>query len=190
MQSAPFALITVAIGCQKSHGQSPETDVQAAPALPAPAATNSATANGDPVLVGAGDVANCDELAGAKATAKLLDSIPGTVFGAGDLAYWHHPLFSSGLKHGNDPEVKPVWQDLYAANADLIVNGHDHDYERFAAQDPDGKLDTARGIREFVVGSGSENSHRSFGKPQPNSEIRNGDTFGVLKLTLHANSYD
>ena len=99
-------------------------------------------------------------------------------------------LFSSGLKHGNDLEVKPLWQDLYAGDADLIVNGNDHDYERFAPQEPDGKLDTARGIREFMVGSGGKNSHRSFGAPKPNSEVRNTDTFGVLKLTLRSKSYD
>ena len=106
------------------------------------------------------------------------------------LAYWHKPLFSSGEKHGNDPEMKPFWQILYAAHADIIINGHDHDYERFARQDPDGKADPAHGIREFVVGSGGKNSHRTFAAPKPNSELRNADTFGVLKLTLHAKSYD
>jgi acid phosphatase type 7 len=247
----------------------------------------------DPVFVGAGDIASCDDLAGAEATAKLIDQIPGTVFAVGDLAYpdgsdeqfakcygptwgrfkdrtrpapgnheyhsgatgytryfgaqagdptkeyysfdlgawhiislnseckevggcdasspqgqwlrqdlaqhpakctlayFHKPLFSSGKAHGDDPEMKPLWDALYAANADLIINGHDHDYERFAPQDPDGKLDWQRGIREFVVGTGGKNSHRSFGKTKPNSEIRGQpDTFGVLKLTLHASGYD
>ena len=106
------------------------------------------------------------------------------------LAYWHKPLFSSGAAHGNDPEVKPLWDDLYAVHADVVLNGHDHDYERFAPQDPSGKLDQQRGIREFVVGTGGKNSHRSFGTPKPNSELRHADTFGVLKLTLHATSYD
>ena len=106
------------------------------------------------------------------------------------LAYWHKPLFSSGAKHGNDPDMKPFWQILYAANADVVLNGHDHDYERFSSQDPDGNADSKRGIREFVVGSGGKNSHRSFDKPKPNSEARNADTFGVLKLTLHSSSYD
>jgi hypothetical protein len=258
-------------------------------------ATKSATRPGGPgaVLVGAGDIASCDDLAGAQATAKLLDSIPGTVFAVGDLAYpdgsdeqfancygltwgrfkdrtrpapgnheyhrdgasgyvryfgatagdpkkgyysydlgewhivvlnsecaevggcgtgsaqeqwlrqdltahpakctlayWHKPLFSSGAKHGNDPEVKALWNALYAANADLVINGHDHDYERFAPQDPSGNLDPQRGIREFVVGTGGKNSHRSFASPKPNSEVRQADTFGVLKLTLHPMSYD
>jgi hypothetical protein len=257
-----------------------------------PESTTTAPAS-DAVLVGAGDIASCDDLAGAKATAKLIDDIPGTVFAAGDLAYpdgsdeqfancygptwgrfrdrtrpspgnheyhsdsasgytryfgpaagdpkkgyysyelgawhivvlnsecaevggcgagspqeqwlrqdlaahpvacalayFHKPLFSSGGKHGNEPEVKPLWQALYAADAEIVINGHDHDYERFAPQDPDGNRDTQRGLREFVVGSGGKNSHRTFGKPKPNSETRNADTFGVLKLTLHSKSYD
>ncbi len=106
------------------------------------------------------------------------------------LAYFHKPLFSSGGKHGNDLEVKPLWDALYAAGAEVVLNGHDHDYERFAPQDPDGKSDPDYGIREFVVGSGGKDSHRIMGKPQPNSEARNDDTYGVLKLTLHPKSYD
>jgi len=249
-------------------------------------------ASGDPVLAGAGDIADCDDLSGAEATAKLLEKIPGTVFTVGDnaypsgtaqqfrdcygpnwgrfksrtrptpgnhefhsggatpyfdyfganagdpakgyysydlgawhivalnsecaeaggcqagspqeiwlrqdlaahpvacaLAYWHKPLFSSGAKHGNDPEMKPFWQDLYAARATVVLNGHDHDYERFAPQDPEGKPDPARGIREFVVGTGGKN-HRPFASPLPTSEVRNADSFGVLKLTLHQTGYD
>jgi hypothetical protein len=106
------------------------------------------------------------------------------------LAYFHKPLFSSGGKHGNDPEMKPLWDLLYHAGADIVINGHDHDYERFAAQDPEGHLDPKHGIREFVVGSGGKNSHRQMGAPKPNSEARNDDTFGVLKLTLHPKGYD
>jgi acid phosphatase type 7 len=261
----------------------------------APAILTRPPANVDPsavTLVGAGDIASCDDLKGAEATAKLIDNIPGTVFAAGDLAYpdgsdeqfaecyaptwgrfkdrtrpaagnheyqsdgasgyvryfgatagdpkkayysydlgtwhiivvnsecndvggcgagseqeqwlrqdlnahpakctlayWHKPLFSSGA-HGNDPEMKPLWDDLYAANADVVLNGHDHDYERFAPQDPSGNSDPQRGIREFVVGTGGKNSHRTFARPKPNSEVRQADTFGVLKLTLHASSYD
>jgi acid phosphatase type 7 len=105
------------------------------------------------------------------------------------LAYWHKPLFSSGGAHGNDPEIKPLWQDLYEAHADVVVNGHDHDYERFAPQTPDGAADAARGIREFVVGTGGKN-HRPFGPPKPNSEVRDATAFGVLKLTLKPNGYD
>jgi len=106
------------------------------------------------------------------------------------LAYFHKPLFSSGGKHGNDPEMKPLWDALYDAGADVILNGHDHSYERFAPQDPEGHADAKRGIREFVVGSGGKNSHRKMGEAKANSEVRNDDTFGVLKLILHATGYD
>ena len=243
------------------------------------------------VLVGAGDIADCKNLSGAEATAKLLDQIPGTVMAVGDLAYpdgskenfvcydktwgrarsrtrpapgnhefhssgatpyfdyfgkfagdpktgyysyelgswhvivlnseckdvggcgsgspqekwlradlashpvactlayWHKPLFSSGSAHGNDLTMKPLWDALYEANADVVVNGHDHDYERFAPQTPDGAPDPGRGIREFVVGTGGK-SHRPFSEPKPNSEVRDSTAFGVLKLTLKAKSYD
>jgi len=242
------------------------------------------------VLVGAGDIADCRDLAGAEATAKLLEQIPGTVMALGDLAYpdgtqenfhcydqtwgrvrsrtrpapgnhefhspgatyyfsyfgeaagdpktgyysyelgtwhvivinseckevggcnagspqekwlradlaahpaactlayFHKPLFSSGSAHGDDLDMKPLWQALYDANADVVVNGHDHDYERFTPQTPDAAPDRKRGIREFVVGTGGKN-HRPFGTLRPNSEIRNADAFGVLKLTLRPTGY-
>lgn len=257
--------------------------------LPSSRAADST--NESAILVGAGDIADCRELAGAEATGRLLDQIPGTVMAVGDLAdpngskedfvcydkawgrakshtkpatgnheyhssgatpyfdyfgatagdpkngyysyqlgtwhiivlnseckevggcergsrqekwlradlaahpaactlaYWHIPLFSSGATHGNDPELRPIWQALYEANAELVVNGHDHDYERFAPQSPDGSADPARGIREFVAVTGGRHE-RPFGAPEPNSELRNADTFGVLKLTLKPNSYD
>jgi len=243
-----------------------------------------------PVLVGAGDIADCADLSGAEATAKLLEKIPGTVFAVGDLAYpdgtkqnfdcynktwgrvkartrpapgnhefhskaatyyfqyfgpaagnpqdgfysyelgawhiivlnsecaevggceigsrqekwlradlaahpascklayFHKPLFSSGGKHGNDLALRPFWQALYDARADIIISGHDHDYERFAPQTPDGKSDMAHGIREFVVGTGGKN-HRPFGPAHPNSEVRDDTAFGVLKLTLRPGNY-
>ena len=243
------------------------------------------------VLVGAGDISDCKNPAGAEATAKLLDGIPGTVMAVGDLAYpdgtkenfecydktwgraksrtrpapgnhefhssgatpyfnyfgaaagdpkdgfysyelgawhiivlnseckdvggceagsrqekwlradlaahpvactlayWHKPLFSSGGAHGNDLEIKPLWEALYEANADVVIGGHDHDYERFAPQDPEGKTDAARGIREFVVGTGGK-SHRPFGDVKPNSEVRDATAYGVLRLTLKPKGYD
>ena len=103
------------------------------------------------------------------------------------LAYWHHPLFSSG-QHGNQTAVRPFWQALYEAGADVVLGGHDHSYERFDPQNPSGAAD-ARGIREFVVGTGGA-SHYGFSTIRPNSVVRNSDTFGVLKLTLHATGYD
>lgn len=105
------------------------------------------------------------------------------------LAYWHKPLFSSGSAHGNDLSVKPLWDALYDANADVVVNGHDHDYERFAPQTPDGAPGPVRGIREFVVGTGGKGL-RPFNSPKANSEVRDATAFGVLKLTLKANGYD
>jgi acid phosphatase type 7 len=284
--SCSFALLFA--GCRRKNKPTPANLAEEREA----AAKTAAVSPGVPVLVGAGDVAGCDTLDGAEATARLLDHIPGTVFLAGDaayedgteeqfaqcydptwgrhkartrpapgnhdyntrhatpyfryfgmragdpqrgyysydlggwhivvinsvcdgaggcdggspqerwlrqdlaqhpaactLAYWHYPLFSSGAKHGNDLEMKPFWQALYSAGAEIVINGHDHDYERFAPQDPDGRPDPARGIREFVVGTGGR-STRPFADPQPNSEVRNTGTFGVLKITLHPNSYD
>jgi acid phosphatase type 7 len=252
---------------------------------------NRSSKTGTEVLVGAGDIADCRDLSGAEATAKLLDQIPGTVMAVGDLAYpdgtkenfecydrtwgrqkartrpapgnhefhssaatpyfdyfgavagspgdgyysyelgawhivvlnsecldvggcgpgsrqekwlradlaahrvactlayWHKPLFSSGGAHGNDLEVAPLWQALYDAGADVVIGGHDHNYERFALQTPQGDLDAAHGIREFVVGTGGKNL-RPFGTVKANSEVRINEAFGVLKLTLHPTSYD
>ena len=247
------------------------------------------------ILVGAGDIAGCEDLSGAQATAELLSKIPGTVFAAGDLAYedgsaanfkdcydktwgpfkdrtkpalgnheyheptasayfqywgdmagpagqgyysydignWHvvvlntncyikslggcaegspqeiwlkqdlqehandcivayghHALYSSGisLKHAVHTELRPLWQDLYAAHADLVLAGHEHSYERFAAQDPNGKIDEKNGIREIVAGTGGR-SHDLLGIPMKNSEVRNWNTYGVLKLTLAPDKY-
>lgn len=272
------------IGTAKHEGHWPR---------PMPPVAVSYPPTGDPVLVGAGDIANCKILAGAEATARLIEKIPGEVFTAGDdampagtaeefrdcygptwgrfkartrpttgnhefhsggaapyfdyfgaaagdplagyysydlgtwhvialnsecdqiggceqgstqerwlrkdlqthrgvctVAYWHKPLFSSGAAHGNDLEVKPFWEDLYAAHATIAINGHDHDYERFAPQDPDGKADPVHGIREFVVGTGGNHERTFLASPLPNSQVRMTGTFGVLKLTLHPRGYD
>jgi acid phosphatase type 7 len=103
------------------------------------------------------------------------------------LAYWHHPRFSSG-QHGDTAAVAPLWQALYEAGAEIVLSGHDHNYERFAPQTAGGSLDAARGIRQFVVGTGGKN-HYALSSARPNSEVRDGDTFGVLKLTLGPSSY-
>jgi len=246
-------------------------------------------------LVGAGDISSCKNPEGARATAKLIEQIPGTVFAAGDLAYeggspdefefcygttwgefkartkpalgnheyvnptahgyfeywgaqagpvgkgyysydlgtWHvvvlntncyskalggcgagspqeewlrkdlaqhpdacvlayghHALFSSGVfrSHAVHPELKDLWRDLYAAHAALVLAGHEHSYERFAAQDPDGRADPVNGIREIVVGTGGR-SHDPLGFAIANSEVRNTDTYGVIKLTLTPGHY-
>ncbi len=251
-----------------------------------PTSTMTPLPDGDPILVGAGDIADCKSN-GDEATANLLDGIPGTVFTTGDnaypdgtagefsdcydaswgrhkdrtypspgnhdyhtddaagyfayfgaragepgkgyysydlgtwhiivlnsnipvkagspqeqwlradltthpvactLAYWHHPRFSSSSAHGSSASMQPLWQALYDYGADVILAGHDHTYERFALQDPSGVADPARGIRQFVIGTGG-NGHYDFANPIANSEVQNSDTYGVLKLTLHPNSY-
>jgi hypothetical protein len=103
------------------------------------------------------------------------------------LAYWHHPRFSSG-EHGNDDSFATWWFRLYNAGADIVLNGHDHDYERFAPQNDDQQV-VANGIREFVVGTGGE-EHGPFTSQSANSLVFNNNTFGALKLTLHPTSYD
>jgi hypothetical protein len=105
------------------------------------------------------------------------------------LAFWHQPRYSSGERHGDDAESDPFWDLLYQSGADIVLSGHDHDYERFAPMDSAGRRDDGYGIREIVVGTGGKFLY-GFGAIRPNSEIRNGDTFGVLKLTLHEKSYD
>lgn len=105
------------------------------------------------------------------------------------LAYWHHPRWSSGTTHGGSHSVSPFWDLLYAAGADVVLNGHEHNYERFAPQDPSGGLDRANGIVEFVVGTGGHGLY-PFGPAKPHSMVRNPRTFGVLQLTLRPRSYD
>ncbi len=104
------------------------------------------------------------------------------------IAIWHHPRFSSGV-HGNDTSVQAFWDALYAAGADIVVNGHEHDYERFGLQTTAGTADPTFGIREFVAGTGGK-ALRAFVATAANSEVKDANTFGVLKLTLHPSSYD
>lgn len=104
------------------------------------------------------------------------------------LAYWHSPVFSSG-DHGNNPKMADVWTVLFEHGVDIVLNGHDHDYERFAPQDPKGKPDPERGIREFIVGTGGGGVYK-FETIKPNSEVRDNTSYGVLKLTLDPTSYE
>jgi acid phosphatase type 7 len=106
------------------------------------------------------------------------------------LAYGHHALFSSGIlsKHAIHPELRQIWRDLYAVHADLVLAGHEHSYERFAPQNPDGARDDAHGIREIVAGTGGKD-HGPLGFAIGNSEVRDWTTFGVLKLTLGPENY-
>jgi hypothetical protein len=283
----PLAIVAVlALLCSTIGGAT-----QGSPGIDAQTAATAGTADDSRVtLVGAGDIANCDLAggSGARATAAVLDRIPGTIFTVGDhaypagaaaqfqdcygpswgrhrartrpapgnhdyltangkayfdyfgdnagpdrrgyysyalgswhvvslnssipadrhspqiewlrsdleehpgqctLAYWHVPIFSSG-PHGEEREaahMRDAWQILYEAGADVVVNGHDHDYERFAPQDAKGKADP-RGIREFVVGTGGGGLYE-FRRIRRNSEIRNNRSYGVLVLTLGAADY-
>jgi len=102
------------------------------------------------------------------------------------LAYWHYPMFYSGTSTVRS-WLQPLWNDLYAAGAAIVLNAHTRNYERFAPQTPAGVLDTARGIREFVVGTGGL-GRWSFYTIAPNSEVR-ALLYGVLKLTLSPGRY-
>lgn len=104
------------------------------------------------------------------------------------LAYWHHPRFSSG-RHQNTQVMGTIWEELYASGVDVVLSGHDHDYERFAPLDANGRVDEVHGIRSFVVGTGGAR-HTDFSTIKSGSKVRNHDTFGILKLTLHSTSYE
>jgi hypothetical protein len=104
------------------------------------------------------------------------------------LAYWHHPLFTSGSQHGPSTNMRTIVRALYDAGAEIVLTGHEHNYERFAPQDPSGRPDDAHGIRVWVVGTGGA-GHYGFGSAKPNSQARSSDTYGVLKLTLRAGGY-
>jgi calcineurin-like phosphoesterase family protein len=104
------------------------------------------------------------------------------------LAYWHHPRFSSGW-HGSDSRLAPFWQILYEAGVDLVLNGHDHEYERFLPLTPQGVVDSTKGITQIVVGTGGGDL-RGFRNPlAPHSAYRVQGHYGVLKLTLGAKAY-
>jgi hypothetical protein len=105
------------------------------------------------------------------------------------LAYWHHPRYSSG-HDGSSTFMQPLWEALADAEVEILLSGHSHDYERFAPLDRNGNLDPARGIRQFVVGTGGAFFTGGLNTREAYSEVAQSDTFGVLFLTLHASSYD
>jgi Calcineurin-like phosphoesterase len=131
-----------------------------------------------------------DALAGGTTSAEMswLQSDLAANRSACVLAMWHHPLFSYGWTLGA-PSVAPLWTALYNAHADVVLNGHDHLYERYAPQDPSGTASTA-GIREFVVGTGGESLNGLNGSTLPATLQANDREYGVLVLTLHATRYD
>jgi len=103
-----------------------------------------------------------------------------------ELAYWHHPRFSSRT---TGKPMQGAWSKLYAAGVDVVLNGHQHNYERFAPMNVSGAADPIEGIRQFIVGSGGRGLD-GYVNTYATSEVRNNTDFGVLKLTLHATSYD
>jgi acid phosphatase type 7 len=105
------------------------------------------------------------------------------------VAYWHDPRFSSG-HGGSSTSLQPFWEALHEANADLVLSASSHDYERFAPLDVNGDVDPARGIRQFVVGTGGVFFTGGLDSRAPHSEVAQNTVFGVLRLTLHPTGYD
>jgi len=104
------------------------------------------------------------------------------------IAYWHQPYFTSASKHGPEASIRP-WVDLLVAkHVDIILQGHNHVYERFAPQNSARRADP-NGPQAFVVGTGGKGFDR-FRDTAPNSVTRNNRTYGVLQLTLKDGSYD
>ena len=134
---------------------------------------------------------NCDKVAGCEAGSPQEQWLRADLAAANagcTVAMWGDPMFTSSSVHTNDPSYVDFWRALYDHNVELVLNGDDHAYERFAPQRPDGRLDQARGIRQFTVGTGGRVLYGT-GSLQPNSEVRNTETFGVLELSLSADSY-
>jgi hypothetical protein len=103
------------------------------------------------------------------------------------LAYWHHPRFASSSNHGSSTLTRELWRILQEHGADVALVGHDHNYERFAPQNADGVADPL-GIREFVVGTGGAGLY-AMGAPEPNSEVRDDTSYGVISLDLAPDGY-
>jgi hypothetical protein len=106
------------------------------------------------------------------------------------LAYWHYPVFTSGPSNGSAEQrvMRDMWRTLFELGVDVVVNGHDHLYERFSPQDGDGRPNPTLGMTEFIVGTGGAPLY-SFGARAPNSAAQ-VQTYGVLKLVLHEADYE
>ena len=135
---------------------------------------------------------NCDEVAcdeGSPQNDFLEQDLASTTQRC-ILAYWHHPLFNSGEQHGDSTPsgAEAFWQDLSAAGADVVLNGHEHNYQRYGKQDLQGQA-TSDGIREFVVGTGGKSHYGLLDEKDANYETGNATDFGVLLLYLGDDSY-
>ena len=102
------------------------------------------------------------------------------------LAFWHRPRWTSG-GYGDHASVAPLWNALYDARADVVLSGHDHNYQRYAPMNKRGSIDRSRGMRSFVVGTGGRSFYAL--RPDPRRRAGNDRTFGILKLTLGPRSY-
>ncbi|MBI4261147.1 MAG: metallophosphoesterase [Actinobacteria bacterium] len=103
------------------------------------------------------------------------------------VAFFHHPRFSS--RYGVNDTVLGLWQALHDSGVEVAVSGHGHHYERFAPTDVVGDVDSGRGVRQFVAGTGGQ-SHHKFRNVLPASEVRDNTTYGILVLTLRPGAYD
>jgi hypothetical protein len=129
------------------------------------------------------EIGGCDpESPQGKWLAEQLDDAPNCT-----LAAFHRPRFSSGVEHGGDPALEPLWAQLAEGGVDLVLNGHEHDYERFLPHDADGRVGS--GPVEIVVGTGGH-SLRPFSRVERGSEVRWDDSVGVLAMTLRPDGYD
>ena len=104
------------------------------------------------------------------------------------IAVWHYPYYNSGEKYGSYWPIKPFFEALYNGGVEMVLSGHEHLYERFAAQNSNGVADPARGVRQFVVGTGGHELNK-LGTPMANSEVRIEGVWGVLRLTLGEGTY-
>jgi acid phosphatase type 7 len=104
------------------------------------------------------------------------------------LAYWHHPRFSAG-NYGDDAQSEAVWRALYEANAELVLTGHDHNYQRYVPMGPDGAVEPDRGIREIVVGTGGSGHYGLADRADAKREVADDQTFCVLKVRLLQHGY-
>ncbi len=130
------------------------------------------------------------EVSTAETSAQLawLKGVLATTTNKCVLAYWHRARYSSGAHHGSSPQLDPIWDTLFVMGADLVVAGHEHNYERFAPQNNQGVADPQRGMREFVVGTGGAELYGFADPPRATSEVRLSE-FGVLALVLGTDSY-
>jgi len=125
---------------------------------------------------------NCGAIGGCKVGSPEMTWLAADLAahpGECTLAYWHHPRWSSG-RHGSNDFTDPMWDALAAAGADVVLSGHDHDYERMEPID---------GMRAFVVGTGGRSLYAWPGSPLPQTAVRANDTYGLLELTLGSGEY-